>query len=93
MSIPFTQHLRPNGRKSPIEIDMPEDIEKLARSFIERGGWFDCEVLTTGDVSLTAGFVVNAEPQDIAIRIVPNGPGIDGAVESLVREANAYRTS
>lgn len=87
MSIPFTQYLRPNGRQRAIEIDMPVEIEELAQRFIEAGGSYEAEILTTGDVSLTASFPVDGEPEDIAIALAPNGPGIDDAVESVVRDS------
>jgi hypothetical protein len=70
---------------------MPEEIEQLAHQFIERGGWFDCEELTTGHVSLTAGFVVDDEPEDIAIEVCDNGPPVVAAVEKLVRAAAAWK--
>ncbi len=89
--IPFTQYLRPDGRKRPTSIEMPDDIEALAFSFIERGGWFEVEELVTGHASLTACHVVDGEPQDIAIRVVENGPPVVPAVEALVREAAAGR--
>jgi hypothetical protein len=47
MTIPFTQYLRLNGRKRPVEIDRPEEIEAIARRFIESGGRYECEELTT----------------------------------------------
>ena len=90
MPIPFTQYLRPDGRKRPVSIEMSEEIESEAQAFIEDGGWFEVEELMTGHASLTACRVVDDEPQDIAIRVVPNGPGIDTAVEELVREARAF---
>ena len=93
MSIPFTQYLRPDGRKRDVSIDMDEAIEAEAQAFIDSGGWFECEELMTGHASLTACRVVDDEPQDIAIRVVPNGPGVDRAVEDLVREAVAYITA
>ncbi len=87
MSIPFTQYLRPDGRKRATAIDMPADVEALAHAFIERSGWFEVEELTTGDASLTACHLVDGEPQDIAIRVVENGPPVVSAVDALVREA------
>ena len=36
MSIPFTQYLRPNGRKRDVEIDMPQEVEDLAKRGVER---------------------------------------------------------
>lgn len=89
--IPFTQYLRPDGRKRPCSIDMPADVEALAFKFIEDGGWFEVEELTTGHASLTACRVVDGEPGDIAIRVVENGPPVLTAVEELVREAAAWR--
>lgn len=88
MSVPFTQYLRPHGRKTQITIDRPEDIEIMARAFIESGGWFEAEELTTGHVSLTA--VRNdkeGEPNDIAIELVMNGPGVPSAGDRLIRKA------
>ena len=85
--IPFTQYLRPDGRKRPCWIDMPPEVEALAFGFIDRGGWFEVEELTTGHASLTACRMVDDEPQDIAIRVVENGPPVVPAVEALVREA------
>lgn len=85
--IPFTQYLRPDGRKRPASIEMPQEIADLAFKFIEAGGWFEVEELTTGHASLTACHIVDDEPQDIAIRVVENGPPVVPAVEALVREA------
>ena len=89
--IPFTQYLRPNGRKTSVSIEMPEDIVGLAFAFIIRGGWFEVEELITGHASLTACYVVDGEPQDIAIRVVENGPPVVPAVEALIREAASWK--
>lgn len=85
MSIPFTQYLRPDGRKRQVEIDMEPETETLARKFIDAGGWFEVEELSTGHASLTACAYVNDEPQDIDIEVVPNGPAVPDAVDRLVR--------
>jgi hypothetical protein len=90
MSIPFTQYMRPDGRQVPVSVERPSDIETLAHSFIDAGGWFEVEHLSTGHASLTACWVVDGEPQDIAIRVVENGPAVPSAVDELVREAAAY---
>ena len=87
MSIEFTQFLMPNGRRQHIEVDRPKEIEQLAHDFIKRGGWFECEVLSTGHVSLTACFNTADGPDDIAIRVIPNGPEVNIAVDELVLEA------
>lgn len=82
--IPFTQYLLPNGRKQPQWIDRPADVEAKAREFIAAGGWYECEILTTGQVSLTACLTVAAEPQDIEFQICANGPEVEAAVDRLV---------
>lgn len=86
--IPFTQYLRPNGRPRETGIDRPADVEALAERFIASGGWFEAEVLSTGDVSLTACAIVDDEPQDIDIEIAPNGPEVPQAVDRLVRRVS-----
>jgi hypothetical protein len=89
MTIPFTQYLRPNGRRRDVEIDRPSDIQALARRFIESGGRYECEHLTTGEASLTAVKEIDGEEQDIAIEVVPNGPEVPAAVDRLVRASAA----
>jgi len=85
--IPFRQYLRPDGRQRKVEIDMPPEVEHLAYGFINAGGRYEAEVLTTGDVSLTAVYDVDGEDQDIAIELCDNGPGVPEAVEKLVRKS------
>lgn len=86
MAIPFTQYHRPDGRHTEISIGCSAEIEDLAERFIKSGGRFEAEVLTTGHVSLSAVFEdEDGEPGDIAIEVVPNGPGIDAAIDRLVR--------
>lgn len=89
MPIPFTQYLRPDGRRTPVEIDMPPEIETLAEEVIELGGRFECEHLMTGHASLTVAYRLNGEEQDIAIEVVPNGPEVPDAVGRLVKAAHA----
>lgn len=91
MSIPFTQYLRPDGRKKPISVEMPKEIEESAYRFIEAGGWYEAEVLEGGIVSLTACFVTEDDgPQDIAIELADNGPGIKESVAKLVYSSVEY---
>ena len=90
MSIPFTQYMLPRGRKRAEEIDRPTDIEALAQRFIASGGWYECEILTTGHVSLTACQHVDDEPLDVEIVVCQNGPEIPGAVDRLVKMSAAH---
>jgi len=87
--IPFTQYLRPHGRKRQTGVEMPPEVEALAEAFIERGGWFECEELTTGEVSLTACWDMPDGDNDIEIDVVANGPGVPEAIDRLVRRAAA----
>lgn len=51
--------------------------------FILRHGFrFECEQLTTGDVSLT----ISDDDGDYAFQVVPNGSDVPGAVDRLVLE-------
>ena len=92
MTIPFTQYLRPNGRRVPVTIARAPEIEKLAADFIAKGGRFECEELTTGQVSLTAFHPRGGDGDgaDIAIEIVMNGPKVPDAVDQLVKAAQKW---
>lgn len=87
MSIPFTQYILPRGNKRAELIDRPEDIERLAAQFIEAGGRYECEILSTGHVSLTAVHEIEGEEQDIAIEVCGNGPDVLDRVDRLVRKS------
>ena len=83
--IPFTQYVRPNGRRRNEMFDAEPEIEALADRFIAAGGRYECEVLTDEiTVSLTACMRVDGEDKDIAIQLCPNGPEVPAAVERLV---------
>jgi hypothetical protein len=86
MSIPFTQYLRPNGRRTSVEIDRPPEIEQLAEQFINAGGSYECEELTTGHASLTAVHP-DCDDGDCAIEVVMNGPEVPEAVDRVVRRS------
>lgn len=84
--IPFTQFLRPNGDRRQTFIDVPHKVALMATRFIEEGGSYTSELVQVGLVSLCAEFTLEGERQDIACTIAPNGPGIEQAVENLVRK-------
>lgn len=88
--IPFTQHLMPDGRQLPQWIDRPGDIEARAKALIERGCSFHVELLSDWlTVSLTVQHA-DSDEGDIAIELVPNGPGVPEAVDDLVAQAEKY---
>jgi hypothetical protein len=86
MGIPFTQYLLPDGRTRDEHIDRPADIEAIADRFIKSGGRYECEVLTTGEVSLTAV----KDDDDVAIVLCQNAPGVGERVDELVRESERF---
>lgn len=81
-TIQFTQFMRPHGRPNPVSIEVDPLVAAKARTIVARGFAFECEVLTTGEVSLT---ITDPEEGDLDIRVVTNGPGVREAVEDLVR--------
>jgi hypothetical protein len=84
----FTQFLRPDGRKQEVFIDRSPEIEAMALECVQAGVRFEAEVLTTGEVSLTAQDDELDEP--LAHEIVPNGPGVPEAVDRLVRATHKH---
>lgn len=81
-SIPFTQYLRPNGRKKAVSVEVSPDIAEKARSIIAKGLCFECEVLMTDQVSFT---ITDPDEGDLDVRVCFNGPGVVETVEDLVR--------
>jgi len=83
MRIPFTQYLRPNGRRREITVEMPDHVVLKAQKLLDLGCHFDAEVLTTGVISFTC------EKGDdvLSIRLCENGPPVQIAVADLVDDA------
>ena len=84
--IPFTQYLRPDGRKRKLEISRPPEIEEKAHNIIEQGFRFECEELTTGQVSVT--IFDPEQEEDVCIRVIPNGSDVLVAVDKLITDFN-----
>jgi hypothetical protein len=80
--ITFTEFVLPHGRTREQYIEVAADVADKARTIVARGFRFECELLRTGQVSLT---ITDPEEGDADIRVVPNGPGVRDAVEDLVR--------
>ena len=79
--IPFTQYLRPDGRRAEVSIERPDEISTLANRIIERGFRFECEHLTTGHASLT---IADAN-DDHDIEVASNGPDVPLAVDRMIK--------
>jgi hypothetical protein len=85
----LTQYLRPNGEKREVHFAASKVVELLAEHFQVCGGKYECEELTTGQVSITACFPdeEDNEMRDIAIRVCTNGPAVPFATQQVVVES------
>ena len=82
-TIHFTQYMHPSKycpRCMRVPIDRPDHVADKAEQIIAAAYRFECEILTTGEVSLT----ITGVEADHAIEVVPNGPGMGEAVGRLV---------
>lgn len=81
--IPFTQFMRPDGRKVPQNFATEDrDLYMTANRLRDKGMWFEAEVLTTGHASFTVMQDDEDNPQ-VDIEVVMNGPGVPDAVKRL----------
>lgn len=85
-SIPFTQYLRPNGRKTQVTIERPKEVIEKAQAIMLKGFSFEIEELMNGMVSMTV-----EKPYDdngpIAHKVCKNGPDVLINVDQLVDTA------
>ena len=84
MSIPFTQYLRPDGRKVAVRIDRDPAVEAKAATLLVKGYRFECEVLTTGDCSFTINHPAKLDGADLDIELSSNGTEVPLAVDRLI---------
>ena len=93
--IPFTQYLMPHGETKDIHLDCAEDLESVAQELIKRGCRFEVEVLSTGAVSVTCEDYSDDpnDPETLAIEIVANGPHMLGAVDKIITDAMAIKST
>jgi hypothetical protein len=87
MSIPFTQYLRPKGKRKRVVIDRPDEIEDMANELYDLGFHFEVEILQTGQVSMSV--FDTHEGVNVASVICENGPEVGESVDKLVRRAHA----
>lgn len=76
-----------------VHIYRTEDVEDAAQEYMDSGGWFEAEILTSGHVSLTACRVTTyandyPEPRDIARVIARNKEKIPEAMDKLVKQVS-----
>lgn len=91
MLIPFTQYLRPHGRKININIDIDFTTGEMAKKLISAGAIFEIEVLSTGLASLEC-INTNVDEDDLMFclsgQLVPNEQDVKEAVVKLVQDAH-----
>lgn len=89
-SIPFTQYLLPDGRKRPVTWECTSHEQEVkARALLDAKARFECEMLQTGQVSLTVEITDNeGEDQTLAHEICANDPQVVEAVARLVERAH-----
>lgn len=90
MLIPFTQYLRPNGRKRDVKWEVTSHEQEVkARALLDAKAYFECEMLQTGDVSLTCEIEGNdGEVHTLGHEICANNPEVVEAVARLVERAH-----
>ena len=86
--VPFTQYLRPDGRKVDEAIEMDGATCTKAQLIIDAGYRFEAEVLMNGVCSFTiVGYDPRIEEEsDVAIKLCPNGPKVPEAVKDLIMD-------
>ena len=89
-AIPFTQYIAPTGRPKQVSIEVQDCVADKAETIIKRGFAFECEVLSTGQVSLT---VTDPDEGDLDIEVVSNGPGVREAVERMINRFDEGRAA
>jgi hypothetical protein len=87
-NIPFTQYLRPNGRKIEVSIERPKDIYDKAMGIVEAGYCFEIEVLNTGHVHMT----ITNDEGDQDSEVVKNGPEVPIAVDRMITRFHGKRS-
>lgn len=89
--VPFTQFLRPHGMQQTVYASVTHEYGRMAYQVLEAedGRYkFECEVLATGEVSLTCAD--KREEEDIAIELATNGLEVKEATRKLIESAHLY---
>lgn len=84
--IPFTQYLRPDGRRKSVEIIRSQPIMDKAEQIIAAGYSFEIEELSNGMISMTiSGYDPHIdEDGDVAHEICANGPDVPAKVDKMI---------
>ena len=84
-SATLRQYLRPDGRQVTANVNLPIHIEPAYLKMLRSGQWLACEVLRTGEVSIT----IEDEDEDYDIEITENNQTVvESIVAILTRRSN-----
>jgi len=88
-TVEFTQFLRPNGQRRTIDLTVDEETRGKAGLLQEAGYDFEAEILSDDrTVSLEiCKEDEEGEVETLALKLVPNGPKVQDAIQDLVDEA------
>jgi hypothetical protein len=78
--VAVTQFLKPDGIRRNLQIKLSRDYEKKAAQIINDGYCFECEVLSTLEVS----FSISNGEEDVYIEIAEKRPGALEALEKVI---------
>ena len=82
MSIPFTQYLRPDGRKKAVTIELEVHVEAKANDILAAGYVFEIEQLINGMISATIADPI--KDRDVAHALSPNGPPVPIRISEMI---------
>jgi hypothetical protein len=83
--IDFTQYLMPDGRKTLIHIDVPDDVYEKAQKILAANLVFEIEMLSDyRTISMT--IADKKEEVDVAHKLCPNGPEVLKKVNEMILE-------
>jgi hypothetical protein len=84
-TVPFTQFLRPDGRRKVIALAVDKNTHEKAMTIINAGLSFEIEILTTGVVSAT----LSSRDADLLFDVGPNDDTLPGRMCRLIDRAFA----
>lgn len=82
-TIPFTQYMRPDGRKQDVRTSDPSYTDgdlKAAQAIIDAGFRFEIEALTNGMISMT----ISDDDGDYAVKLCSNNISVPDTVKRLI---------
>jgi hypothetical protein len=86
VNIPFTQHLRPDGRERPLTVDAPTELEAEVKTLLEAGVTFNAEVLRT-EYAYNIALYAEKGADLLAMELCPNEPSVHEALKRLITQA------